>query len=101
MSFARFEQLAAEDAAPPDGLGAPLQALWLEARDDWAGAHALAQADGGRESAWVHAYLHRKEGDEANAGYWYARAGRPVATVELAEEWRAIAGELLKASPRE
>jgi len=100
MSFAAFEHSVARDAAPSAGLGAPLQALWLDARGDWNGAHVRAQAAGGRDGAWVHAYLHRKEGDEANAGYWYARAGRPAATGALDAEWRSIAGELLKAGPR-
>jgi hypothetical protein len=97
MSFAGFGQSVANDAVPPSGLDAPLQALWLDARGDWARAHELAQVAGGRDGAWVHAYLHRKEGDEANASYWYGRAGRPAATGELAAEWRAIARELLGA----
>lgn len=94
MSFADFLN-STELAAPPAGLSGPLRALWLDARGDWAGAHAAAQASGGREGAWVHAYLHRKEGDEMNAGYWYARAGRPAASGELRAEWEAIARELL------
>jgi hypothetical protein len=73
----------------------PLLALWLDAKGRWDAAHEAAQAAGGREGAWVHAYLHRKEGDEMNAGYWYARAGRPAASGELREEWETIARELL------
>jgi hypothetical protein len=79
----------------PPGLGAALEALWHEAHGDWEKAHAQAQAARSREGDWVHAYLHRKEGDEGNAAYWYSRAGRPVAQVSLDEEWSAIAGELL------
>lgn len=82
-------------AAPPPGLSAALHALWFDARGDWAKAHEVAQADGSRESSWVHAYLHRKEGDEANASYWYSRARRPVAEGPLAAEWAAIVKELL------
>ena len=84
-----------EHDAPPAGLPRPLQALWHDARGDWHAAHALAQADDDRAGAWVHAYLHRKEGDLANAGYWYRRAGRPVAGGPLDAEWRDIATDLL------
>jgi hypothetical protein len=73
-----------------------LQALWHDARGDWARAHELAQADAGRDGAWVHAYLHRKEGDAGNAAYWYARAGRPVFRGTLDAEWAAITAELLR-----
>ena len=74
-----------------------LQALWHDGRGDWDGAHDCAQEDKSRDGSWVHAYLHRKEGDEGNAGYWYARAGRPVPAkgVTLEAEWAAIARELV------
>ena len=100
MSFAEFEHSLAKDAAPPAGFGAPLRALWFEAKGDWHRAHALAQVEDGdgHAGAWVHAYLHRKEGDESNAAYWYARAGRPVATGNLEAEWRAILTELLRSA---
>jgi hypothetical protein len=79
------------DAVPPAGLAAPLLALWWDARGEWQRAHEAAQSGEDADSAWVHAYLHRKEGDLANAGYWYRRAGRPVAQGPLAEEWSTIA----------
>jgi hypothetical protein len=82
-------------AAPPADLDAPLQAMWYAAKGDWSAGHRLAQADHGAAGAWVHAYLHRVEGDLANAGYWYRRAGRPVCTQALTEEWTAIVGALL------
>jgi hypothetical protein len=82
-------------AEPPAGLSPALQALWHEARGDWARAHRLAQSQGDAAGAWVHAYLHRVEGDAANAGYWYRRAGRPPARGPLAEEWREIVSALL------
>lgn len=94
LSFADFRK-STGSAAPPPGLGAPLRALWHDARGEWAAAHELAQAAGGTDGDWVHAYLHRKEGDEANAGYWYRRAGRAAATDEPAAEWESIARELL------
>jgi hypothetical protein len=83
------------DDQPPAGVGLALQALWQEARGDWPAAHALAQAEDDAAGAWVHAYLHRVEGDLANAGYWYRRAGRPVCEAPLREEWSAIAQGLL------
>lgn len=91
-----FEAFAAA-ATPPAGLDPALLALWHDAHGDWDRAHELAQQDTGRDGAWVHAYLHRKEGDEGNAGYWYARAGRPAASGDLAAEWAAIARALLQA----
>ena len=72
----------------------PLRALELAAAGDWDGAHALVQDDPSAEAAWVHAYLHRVEGDLSNAGYWYRRAGKPVAAGDLDEEGRAIEGAL-------
>ncbi len=97
MSFAEFEQSIAREGVPPANASPALQALWHDARGDWDQAHTCAQEDGGAECAWVHAYLHRKEGDLANAGYWYARAGRPrvAASVKLEAEWAEIARALL------
>jgi hypothetical protein len=81
---------------PPASLGPALRALWLDARGNWEGAHDAAQADEGGAGDWVHAYLHRKEGDAGNAAYWYRRARQPVCRSSLDEEWAAIAGALLK-----
>jgi hypothetical protein len=75
--------------------GAALDALWWAGRNDWVHAHNAAQSDDGAPAAWVHAYLHRVEGDLENAKYWYAKAGKPVATDPLDDEWRAIASALL------
>ena len=72
------------------GLAALVRALWHDATGDWDGAHRVAQDIETPEGAWVHAYLHRKEGDLVNAGYWYRRACKPVADGALAAEWRAI-----------
>jgi hypothetical protein len=85
-----------EGNAPPRDLGPALEALWHEARGDWDAAHALAQDAAGAAGAWVHAYLHRKEGDASNAAYWYARAGRPVARGAFETEWASIAEALLR-----
>ncbi|MBS7809376.1 hypothetical protein [Roseococcus pinisoli] len=78
----------------PDGLSAPLAALWWDARNDWARAHEAAQSVETAEGAWVHAYLHRKEGDLPNADYWYRRAGRRRPAVPLEQEWAEIAAAL-------
>lgn len=85
--------LAKDD--PPERLSVPLRALWIEAQGDWDRAHRLVQDDPSREAAWVHAYLHRKEGDLGNARYWYSRAGRAPASGSLEVEWRDIAEALL------
>ncbi len=74
--------------------GGPLEALKLAAAGDWDGAHGIVQDDPSPEAAWVHAHLHRVEGDLGNAGYWYRRAGRPVATGDFAAERRAIEAAL-------
>lgn len=97
MSFDEFQAAVASGAAAPAGVSGALQALWHDARGDWDGAHECAQEDKSRDGSWVHAYLHRKEGDEGNAGYWYARAGRPMPGrgVTLEAEWAAIARELV------
>jgi hypothetical protein len=84
------------DPSPPPGLDAPLQALWLAGRGDWDGAHAIAQDVDGPDGAWVHAHLHRKEGDASNAAYWYRVAGKPVCSDSFADEWTEIAGSLLR-----
>jgi hypothetical protein len=73
-----------------------LQALWWAGKGDWERAHQCAQQQEGDPACdWVHAYLHRVEGDLGNAGYWYRRAGKPAATGPLAAEWDAIAATLL------
>ena len=94
MDLARFRASLSADAPPP-GLSLALQALWRDGKGDWDGAHEAAQADGGGAGDWVHAYLHRKEGDAGNAAYWYRRAGRPVCRLTLEEEWAALADALL------
>jgi hypothetical protein len=97
VTFDEFHASLA-DNAPPAGLSPALAALWRDAKGDWDGAHALAQSDAGGGGDWVHAYLHRKEGDEGNAAYWYRRARQPFARRALDEEWAAIARALLAAA---
>jgi hypothetical protein len=94
MDLATFK--ASLDAgAPPPSLGQALSALWWEAKGDWNKAHECAQADEGADGAWVHAYLHRVEGDLSNAAYWYRRAKKEAAAGELAVERDSIARILL------
>lgn len=94
MTFEEFEATV-RGAAPPAGLDRALQALWYDAKGNWAEAHRLAQAEENATGAWVHAYLHRVEGDPANAAYWYRRANQPVCQASLAEEWRDLVAVLL------
>lgn len=83
-------------ASPPPGLPATLVALWQDAKGDWDAAHKVAQDIDDEDGSWIHAYLHRKEGDPGNAAYWYRRAGKPVSKVSLGEEWGEIADDLLR-----
>jgi len=80
---------------PPAGATPLLQALWWEAKGDWTRAHEIAQEIESRNAAWVHAYLHRREGDISNAGYWYRQAGRPECRLPLDEEWQQLVSTLL------
>lgn len=94
MDIRSFKESLSGEAAP-SGASVPLKALWQDAKGDWHGAHDLLQNENSGAGAWVHAYLHRKEGDASNAAYWYRRAGKPVASGTLEAEWEAMAEELL------
>jgi hypothetical protein len=85
------------NAAPPKVLAPELQALWWAAKGDWDKAHRTVMDETSREAAWVHAYLHRVEGDDGNAGYWYRQARRKVPAGSLEGEWQAMVRELLRA----
>lgn len=82
-------------AAPPDELSEALRGLWWDRRNDWDAAHTAVQAGSDVAAAWVHAYLHRKEGDLPNSDYWYQRAGRKRPAGTLDEEWSAIVDALV------
>jgi hypothetical protein len=94
MTTDEFREAAVRGPAP-QGLSPVLLALWHDARGDWEAAHQVAQDVPDPDGAWVHAYLHRKEGDAGNAAYWYRRAGKPVATVPLEREWEQIVAAFL------
>jgi len=116
MDVATFER-SLTGTEPPAGVSVLLAALWHERRGrvagrpdepvppgpaahadrQWTRAHEIAQDIDTPDAAWVHAYLHRRDGDASNAAYWYRRAGKPVARGSLDEEWRAIAATLLAA----
>jgi hypothetical protein len=87
------EEFQATDAKEFDGA---LLALWWDGKGEWGKAHEIAQDVAGADGAWVHAYLHRKEGDVGNAGYWYRRAGRDVARGDFKMEWEVMVRELLE-----
>ena len=97
MSPQEFRASLAKDAAPPD-LSAPLAALWWDVKGDWARAHALVDELETAEGMAVHAYLHRKEGADSNANYWYERAGRIFHRPSLDAEWEALVDGLLSGS---
>jgi len=88
------------DDAPPAELSPVLKGLWWQRKGDWNRAHETVQAIDSVAAAWVHAHLHRVEGDLDNAQYWYRQAGRPVCTAALEREWRTIAEALLREERR-
>jgi hypothetical protein len=97
MTLDEFKGTLAHASPPP--VTALLRALWHDAQGDWDSAHKLAQDVDDENGAWVHAYLHRKEGDLPNARYWYGRASRPEATDSLEAEWERIASALCDLIP--
>jgi hypothetical protein len=80
---------------PPAGLTSALAGLWWAGKKNWNRAHKLVMDEGGKDCAWVHAHLHRLEGDRENAHYWYKRAGQSEASGSLPAEWAAIVAHLL------
>jgi hypothetical protein len=94
MNAAKFRE-SLKGAEPPIGLSAPVEALWWDARGNWPRAHELVDALESADGMAVHAYLHRKEGEQWNADYWYRLAGRRFHRNGLAEEWAALVDGLL------
>jgi hypothetical protein len=94
VTFDEFSATLADAEPPP--LSRPLQALWHAAKDNWGEAHRIAQDVDAADGAWVHAHLHRKEGDIGNARYWYQRAHQPEAKDSLDDEWARIVTALLE-----
>lgn len=95
LTFEEF-RTSLEGSTPPSGLPLLLAALWWDRKGNWDRAHEIAQSDEeDQDAAWVHAYLHRKEGDASNARYWYGRAKQSVSKATFDDEWRQIVATLL------
>jgi len=94
MTYEEFEKTLS-GTVPKDGLTPYLAAMWYDAVNNWEKAHELVQDLPDDTASWIHAYLHRKEGDIWNADYWYRRAGRKRPEVSLKEEWTQIVKALL------
>lgn len=94
MTMDEFEKSLVVDG-PPEGLSAPLSALWWDAKGNWQRAHAMVDELETKDGMAVHAYLHRKEGSETNANYWYDRAGRTYQRPTLQLEWQVLVQALL------
>jgi hypothetical protein len=89
MTIEAFKESLSSEKVP-SGLSVHLKALWLDAKGDWDKAHGLIDSLPDKDSAYLHAYLHRKEGDLGNAGYWYSRAGRHISSKSLGGEWEEL-----------
>ncbi|MDZ7604503.1 MAG: hypothetical protein U5K79_02720 [Cyclobacteriaceae bacterium] len=95
MTLAAFKA-ACNSLTPPSDISDELLALWYDARGNWNRAHELVQETGGFTGDWIHAYLHRKEGDDSNAAYWYRRVKKTMPQKSLSEEWDELAAYILK-----
>jgi hypothetical protein len=84
-----------QHSSPPIEISLPLKALWFDAHGNWDKAHELAQEEDTQAGSWIHAYLHRKEGDRSNAQYWYNQANRKMPSYSLEHEWEEIVIALL------
>lgn len=89
MNYDEFISSLAQDQ-PPQKISPVLKALWFDGKDDWEGSHNVAQEINDKNGSWVHAYLHRKEGDLSNARYWYSMAGKNEPRMSLKEEWDSL-----------
>jgi hypothetical protein len=86
MTFEEFSQ-SLTSVTPPSNISVYLETLWYDGNNDWERSHKIAQDIIDKNGSWLHAYLHRKEGDIGNAGYWYRKAGKPVPAYSLNQEW--------------
>lgn len=94
MTFKVFKESLLNNSVPA-GISDYLRSLWYDAKGDWNKAHQIIQDVEDKTAAWIHAYLHRKEGDITNADYWYSRAGRKRTAISLEQEWELIVKELI------
>ncbi len=95
MDLALFKK-SLDEAEPPANISAHLLSLWYDAKGDWEQSHEIIQHIDDSHASWIHAYLHRKEGDNGNADYWYHKATRKRPAISLEQEWIEIAGTLLR-----
>jgi hypothetical protein len=95
MTLDQFKN-SLSDSLPSPSLSPLLKALWYDGKEEWEQSHTIAQGIHTKEGSWVHAYLHRKEGDEGNAMYWYNRAGKKMPEISLSDEWEIIVSSLLR-----
>jgi len=94
MTFSSFKESLSSNE-PPQNASVYLRALWYDAKGDWDEAHKLIQDINDKNAAWIHAYLHRKEGDINNARYWYYNANKKLSSLTLAQEWEEIVVALI------
>ena len=90
-----FLKKSLEEVISPSGTSVYIEAMWYDAKGNWSKAHELIQDITDKNAAWIHAYLHRKEGDTWNADYWYTKAGKKRPLLSLEEEWEQIVTQLL------
>jgi len=89
MTFQEFK-ISLTDQFPPENISLNLKALWFEANGNWDKAHEIVIETSKTEGNWIHAYLHRKEGDSSNASYWYSKSGKQKPDSTLTEEWENL-----------
>ncbi|MEP7251817.1 MAG: hypothetical protein ABI683_05535 [Ginsengibacter sp.] len=94
MDLSEFKN-STNESAPPKNISVYLNALWYDKKGDWSKSHSIIQDVNDKTASWIHAYLHRKEGDEGNAGYWYSRAAKRFPEISLEKEWDEIVTALL------
>ena len=94
MTTTSFSESLSKDELPQTG-SVYLDSLWYAGKDNWDKAHTLIQDVGDKNAAWIHAYLHRQEGDNSNADYWYRRAGKKRPDDSLEKEWEEIVAALI------
>ena len=94
MDIVEFQKSLSQSSPPPE-ISNYVKALWYDAKGDWNSAHEVIQNIEDPTAAWIHAYLHRKEGDIGNADYWYRQAGRKRSLISLEDEWEGIVKALL------
>lgn len=94
MTFTQFKESLSTES-PAGEISVYLKALWFDAKGDWEKAHTIIQDIESANASWIHAYLHRKEGDTGNADYWYHRAGKKRPALTLEKEWEAIVNALI------